>query len=59
MKKGAIFKWMKECDTAFKMLKEKLMEESKVFFGAKTAVYIQTLSLSKNCNVILLCQQCL
>ena len=26
-KKGAVFKWMKECDTAFKLLKEKLMEE--------------------------------
>ena len=27
MKKGAVFKWTKECDTAFKLLKEKLMEE--------------------------------
>ena len=26
-KKGAIFKWTKECDNAFKLLKEKLMEE--------------------------------
>ena len=26
-KKGAVFKWTKECDTAFKSLKEKLMEE--------------------------------
>ena len=26
-KKGAVFKWTKECDTAFKLLKEKLMEE--------------------------------
>ena len=27
MKKGAIFKWTNECDNAFKLLKEKLMEE--------------------------------
>ena len=27
MKKGAVFKWTKECDNAFKLLKEKLMEE--------------------------------
>ena len=26
-KKGAVFKWTKECDNAFKLLKEKLMEE--------------------------------
>ena len=26
-KKGTVFKWTKECDTAFKLLKEKLMEE--------------------------------
>ena len=26
-KKGAVFKWTKECNTAFKLLKEKLMEE--------------------------------
>ena len=26
-KKGAVFKWTKECDTAFKLLMEKLMEE--------------------------------
>ena len=26
-KKGAVFKWTKECDTAFKLLKEKLMAE--------------------------------
>ena len=26
-KKGAVFKWTKECDAAFKLLKEKLMEE--------------------------------
>ena len=26
-KKGAVFKWTKECDTALKLLKEKLMEE--------------------------------
>ena len=26
-KKEAVFKWTKECDTAFKLLKEKLMEE--------------------------------
>ena len=26
-KKGTIFKWTKECDNAFKLLKEKLMEE--------------------------------
>ena len=28
MKKGAVFKWTNECDNAFKLLKEKLMEES-------------------------------
>ena len=27
-KKGAVFKWTKECNAAFKLLKEKLMEES-------------------------------
>ena len=27
IKKGAVFKWTKECDAAFKLLKEKLMEE--------------------------------
>ena len=27
MKKGAVFKWTKECNAAFKLLKEKLMEE--------------------------------
>ena len=26
-KKGAVFNWTKECDNAFKLLKEKLMEE--------------------------------
>ena len=26
-KKAAVFKWTKECDAAFKLLKEKLMEE--------------------------------
>ena len=26
-KKGATFNWTKECDTAFKLLKEKLMED--------------------------------
>ena len=26
-KNGAVFKWTKECDAAFKLLKEKLMEE--------------------------------
>ena len=26
-KKGAVFKWTKECDAAFKLLKEKLKEE--------------------------------
>ena len=26
-KKGAVFKWTKECKNAFKLLKEKLMEE--------------------------------
>ena len=26
-KRGAVFKWTKECDNAFKLLKEKLMEE--------------------------------
>ena len=26
-RKGAVFKWTKECDAAFKLLKEKLMEE--------------------------------
>ena len=26
-KKGAVFKWMKECNAAFKLLKENLMEE--------------------------------
>ena len=26
-KKGAVFKWTKECNAAFKLLKEKLMEE--------------------------------
>ena len=26
-KKGAVFKWTKECDNEFKLLKEKLMEE--------------------------------
>ena len=26
-KKGAVFKWTKECKAAFKLLKEKLMEE--------------------------------
>ena len=26
-KKGAVFKWTKECDAAFKLLKEKLMKE--------------------------------
>ena len=27
MRKGAVFKWTNECDNAFKLLKEKLMEE--------------------------------
>ena len=27
MKKGAVFNWTRECDNAFKLLKEKLMEE--------------------------------
>ena len=27
MKRGAVFKWTNECDNAFKLLKEKLMEE--------------------------------
>ena len=26
-KKGAVFKWTKECDAAFKLLKERLMKE--------------------------------
>ena len=26
-KKGAVFNWTKECDNAFKLLKEKLIEE--------------------------------
>ena len=26
-KKGSTFNWTKECDTAFKLLKEKLMED--------------------------------
>ena len=26
-KKAAVFKWTKECDNTFKLLKEKLMEE--------------------------------
>ena len=26
-KKGATFNWTKECDAAFKLLKEKLMED--------------------------------
>ena len=41
------------------LLRSQEVEVSKAFFGAKSAVYIQTLQLSKNCDVILLHQQCL
>ena len=44
-KKGAVFKWTKECDTAFKLLKEKLMEEPVLINPQVNKDYVMLLSI--------------
>ena len=46
-KKGAVFKWTKECDAAFKLLKEKLMEEPVLIYPQVNKDYVIHCDASK------------
>ena len=46
-RKGAVFKWMKECNTAFKLLKEKLMEEPVLISPQVNKDYVMHCDASK------------
>ena len=46
-KKGAVFKWTKECDNAFKLLKEKLMEEPVLISPQVNKDYVKHCDASK------------
>ena len=47
MKKGAVFKWTNGCDNAFKLLKEKLMEEPVLISSQVNKDYIIHCDASK------------
>ena len=46
-KKGAVFKWMKECSAAFKLLKEKCMEEPVLISPQVNKDYVMHCDASK------------